>query len=151
MSAAPNTPDPLVDVLEVVPHLELTLTSSSMRPFAPKGARIVCRRPHPDEDVLHRVVLVRQGDRRLAHRAVRSWIDADGEQWLYTRGDSSAGSEKVRRADVIGVVDALYMGGVQVPLHRLPARVEGTIAWLARQVVVFPRRLRRARRRMLAA
>lgn len=140
----------MIDVFEVLPSLHLTLSGSSMRPFALQAARFDCRRPRRLENLLHRIVVFRQEDRQVAHRAVRSWVDANGEHWLYTRGDSSTGSEKVRRANVIAVVDALLVGRVRVPLHGIPARLEGAIAWTGRQVVVSPRRIQRLRQRLAA-
>ena len=148
MRVARDDFDPLGRVLDVVPIVSLTVSGSSMRPFAPEGSRIECRRPRNGENLLHRVIVARDADRRLAHRVVATWVDQSGKRWVRMRGDNSVGCEDLLQRDVIGVVDAMIIRGMRVPLHRLPARLEGGIAWIGRQVVVLPRRVQRLKRWM---
>lgn len=146
----PTEPDPLSRVLEVLPTIELTVRGSSMLPLLPPSSRIECRRPRDGESLLHRVVVARDGERRLAHRAIATWRDVTGERWVRMRGDNSAGCEDVARRSVIAVVDAMLIGGIRIPLHRVPAWLEGSTAWIGRQVVFLPRRIELARKHRAA-
>lgn len=127
-------------MLDVVDSIELRIHGRSMRPWIPPGSVVEVRRIRADEPLLHRVVIATDQDRRLAHRVVRVSVEG-GEERFVLRGDNSWGSEVVKRADVFGVVVAIRVGQVRMPLERLPAVIEGGLAWIGRQLWVRPQRI----------
>ena len=137
--------EPLALALAVLGRVELSVKGRSMRPWLPSGSRVVVRSPCPRERLTHRVVVARPAvpasGHLIAHRVIDEWESPTG-RWVRMRGDSNNGCETVSRDDVVGVVTSRRVGRVNVPVGQLPARVEGGVSWLGRQLVMVPHRVR---------
>jgi len=71
------------------------------------------------------VLLRRVGARLLAHRLVAVTEDADGERWLFLRGDANDGCDApARDRDIIGRVESVRRSGstTRVDLRRVAAK-----------------------------
>ncbi len=131
--------DEIREVIEAAGEIALPLEGRSMGPqwAAAHGVRVAACRLHPP--AWGWVVLIRRGERVLAHRMLARL----GDRYV-TKGDARLAWDRplARRSEILGVVIALLPGEIPIVRQRAIAVREAMKALLAWPLLPVIRRLR---------